>query len=296
MDSLKKLSCRTFLEKSPVGSPIPHDYYPGTLHAWILAWAACLRCPIDNMVLRSLQEFIDHGSCTAVVSTGGCFREQVRFIAHSMGIHYAARGTTRRATDPTCVTICVSSDWSWSVANFVRLSQAQCRRVSLKRDATVKSLTELAKFRVRFAGIEKEFSRRPHLYSCLPWAWQGCCGDCEKVKRLVQQLPEAMYERCFERLVAGGLALPKQCCALAKFANLLGIFMQGALENLCFAFVGVHKLPEEGTHVISCQTSVAPPPSSTLEGIHRLTTVQATNSPASCSHLLRCLKHPFASL
>lgn len=196
--TLKKLSCRTFLEISPVGTPIPHDYYPGTLHAWIQAWAACMRCPIDSMVLSSLQECIEHGSCT-VVSTGRFFREQIRFIAHSMGIHYAARCTT-------CVTICISSDWSWSVANFVRLSQAQCRRVSLKRDATVKFLTELAKFRMRFPEIEKEFSRRPHLYSCLPWAWRGCCGDCEKVKRLVEQLPESMYGRCFERLVAGGLA------------------------------------------------------------------------------------------
>ena len=47
--------------------------------------------------------------------------------------------------------------------------------------------------------------------------------------------------------------------------------------NLWFAFVGMHKLPEEGTYVILCQASTAPPPVSTLEGIHRLATVQAIN-------------------
>ena len=39
----------------------------------------------------------------------------------------------------------------------------------------------------------------------------------------------------------------------------------------------MHKLPEEGTYVILCQASTAPPPVSTLEGIHRLATVQAIN-------------------
>ena len=56
-----------------------------------------------------------------------------------------------------------------------------------------------------------------------------------------------------------------------------------ALVNLWFAFVGMHRLPEEGTYVIFCLASVAPPPVSTLEGVHRLAIVQAINSPAWCS-------------
>ena len=53
----------------------------------------------------------------------------------------------------------------------------------------------------------------------------------------------------------------------------------GALVNLWFTFVGMHKLPEEGTYVIFCQASVAPPPVSTLEGIRRLAKAQANNIP-----------------
>ena len=87
----------------------------------------------------------------------------------------------------------------------------------------------------------------------------------------------------FSRAISTTISTTKVMLRVSQTCQPIRNLHAGALVNLSLAFVGVHKLPVEGTHVISCQTSVAPPPSSTLEGIHRLTTVQATNSPASCS-------------
>lgn len=205
MVSLKKVSCKAFLDISPVGTLIPYKDYPGTLRDWIEAWAMCMGCPIDNLVLGCIQECVEHGSCT-VVNTDCYFREQVRFIGNSMGIHYSLTCTARHYVESMCVVVCISSDWAWCVPDFARLSLAQCRRVSRKRLATVDFLSDLAGFYAGVAAIEKEFTRRPRLFSCLPWAWRGCCVDCGKVKRLVEELPNSMYGRCFQRLVGSGLA------------------------------------------------------------------------------------------
>lgn len=163
-----------------------------------------MECPIDAVAVRFLQHCIEHGSST-VINKDWFFREQVRFVANSMGIHYSLMCAASRITDAMEVKICISSDWCWRIPDFERLTRAQSSRVAAKRKETVRYLSDLATLHGHFAEIEAELKIRPRLFSCLPWAWRGCCGDCQKVKRLVEALPKSMYEKCFQRLVSGGL-------------------------------------------------------------------------------------------
>ena len=163
-----------------------------------------MRCPIDAGTASFLQHCIEHGS-SAVVNKDCFFRQQVRFVANSMGMHYSLMYPYASLTDAMEVKICISSHWCWRVPDFAMLSQAQSTRVAAKRKETVAYLTDLATLHGQFAEIKAEFNKHPRLFSCMPWGWRGCCGRCVTLKRLVERLPKSMYQKCFQLLVSDRL-------------------------------------------------------------------------------------------
>lgn len=204
MIHLQTLCCKTFLESAQIGSDIPHGFPPGALPAWIRAWAACMRCPVDSVTVAFLQDCIEHGS-SSLINKDWFFRQQVRFVATSMGMHYTLIYAYSNITDDMEVKICITSDWRWRVPDFACLAQAQSKRVIAKRNKTATYLADLAFLHKRFATIEAEFKERPSLFSCMPWSWHGCCGQCAMVKQMVEELPKSMYQKCFQQLVSNRL-------------------------------------------------------------------------------------------
>ncbi|CAN0559327.1 unnamed protein product, partial [Ectocarpus sp. 12 AP-2014] len=190
MDCLQTLACYSFLTNSVVGTEIPCDI-PGTLRAWVRAWAGCVGLDKNADVLEMVHECIERGSSSRLC-VSRAFTGKVDALADTLGIHYTTCRCEgdNKASGFHDTTIRTASGWTWRVKSFELIRQRI--RAGEKKEA---------EFQRRYPVVKKEvIETLGDIRRCEDWEDRLEYILWGEIRSSIDLLPRGMRKKCVARL------------------------------------------------------------------------------------------------